>query len=113
MDYVYVGSGTITLGGCPVVEVDYLFAIKYAMGSKVYDRISATKGSLEALVVRKAWFVTDPRTAQKKVLYKDGNNCIHNEYDLCSQTEAINLITTYYNNKLTDINRTLGQLNCC
>jgi len=112
MDLIYTGSGLIHSHGCPEVEVDYFYSFKYAMGAKVYDKISAKKGVLEAVIVRRAWYVCDPRTGQKKAIYKDEANWLHNEYDLCSQTEAINAITLYYNGKLNDIDRALAELNC-
>jgi hypothetical protein len=112
MDFTYTGSGSITLHGCPEVEFDYILTFKYNIGSKVYDALLAAQGVFESCVVRKVWFVNDPRTGIRKALYKDQHNWLHNEYDLCSQSEAIALVTAYYENKQVDINAVLESLNC-
>jgi len=112
MDFSYMGTGVVNFHGCPEVEVDYFFYYKFGLGAKVYDMISARRGRLEAVIVYKAWKVCDPRTAQTKTIYKDTYHWLHNEYDLGSQTEAVDAIDAYFNGKLEDVNKALSLLNC-
>ncbi len=112
MDFSYIGSGVINIYGCPEIEIDYFYSFKFAIGSEVYDKLSAEKGVLESVIIRKAWYVCDPRTGLIKTLYKDNFNWLHNEYDLCSHSEAIDIATQYYQNKQMDIDKFLAILDC-
>ncbi len=112
MDFTYTGSGVVNFYGCPKIELDYFYLFKFAIGSEVYDKLSAEKGVLESVIIRKAWYVCDPRTSLTKTLYKDHFNWLHNEYDLCSHSEAIDIVSNYYQKKQDDIDKTLALLNC-
>ncbi len=110
MDYEFTGSGIVKAYGCPEIIVDKHYKYKYAIGSTVFDLISARKGRLEAIVIEKVMFI--PVGGTYGVMYRDTLNARYNEADLVTHDEAIQIATTYLNRKLASVQAAIDALNC-
>jgi len=80
------------------------YEIKYPVGSFVYIEKSAKKGVMEKIRIRSFHVnVSESTFGQPIVIYKDTDNRIWPEKDLCLQEDAILFATDYYNNILDSI----------
>lgn len=107
MDLTYIGSGTIGIGGCAATEKDSFYSYRYAQGSKVYVCLSARKGVLEAVYIKRVILNLNVY-GQVVPIYEDTFNGLYNEYDLCSQASAITLATAYYARQLANVNEEIA-----
>lgn len=109
-DYVYTGSGSLRVHGCPQITVDQFYDSRFAVGDTAYDRLSARKGKLEKVVIRKIVFRT--RGGLILPLYIDTLNGLYNEIDLVTHDEAVEIAKSYYHRKLASVNAEIDKLNC-
>ncbi len=101
MDYTFTASGSIRVGGCTEVEAEYFFISRFEVRDTVYNRPKALRGVLRKHVIKEiVGFLDkhDPWGARPCVicnfppLYIDTYNQFHNEEDLVTYDEALELI---------------------
>jgi hypothetical protein len=110
MDYTFTISGNLQFHGCPKVDLDTFYLSNFAVGDTAYDKISARKGKIEAIVVRKIVF--RQRGGLILPLYIDTLNGLYNEVDLVTHDEAVEIATAFFNRKLDTVNALINKLNC-
>jgi hypothetical protein len=81
-------SGGVRVGGCFNIRAIYLNILKYAIGSIVFEKPKARLGIFEKVAIKKPIFFGGYLTP----LYVDTFNRYHNEDDLCSYTEAVEIV---------------------
>lgn len=111
MDFDYIGSGVIQTFGCAPIEINKFYLSLFGVGTVVYDRISASKGYLEEVAIKDIRF-THGRYGQQINIYKSTYHWLYNEYDLCTQAEAVALVTAFYQGQVDMLNDALAELNC-
>lgn len=116
MNYNFISEfGEIKLGGCGLYTHYNLFYLKFKVGSIVYSRPKALKGIVEKIVIKKIRLFQ--QSLQKQIrnpaiefstiedsfryppLYIDTLNGYHNEEDLCSSEEVVQIIDNYLSRK--------------
>ena len=81
------------------------YTVKYAENAFVYIIKEAQKGILRYVVIKKHDLKISAITFdQPIVLYTDTLNGLWNEYELCPQSSALTMATTYFQNLITEIN---------
>lgn len=111
MNYTYEGSGGISIAGCAEHRKTLFLIFKYAPGSDLYICYKAAKGVLEKIKIKKIIVGRGYRTRLIGTpLYQDTLNALFNEWDLCTESEAIALATAYYDKQLMLANELIN--NC-
>lgn len=77
------------------INVDYFYNTRFAEGASAYIIVSAKRGKLERIVIKKLFIHFKPYL----VSYNDTTNATWLERELCSQQEALNYMETYYGKK--------------
>lgn len=101
MDYLYEGSGGISVGGCvrAVKRIFYIF--KYAPGTTLYLCYKAKRGVLERITIKKINVIANSKTGYIPTpIYVDTYNALYNEWDLCTESNAVALATAFYEKQL-------------
>ncbi len=94
MEIVYQGQGGMSLSGCALVQKSVLYTTRFMPGATVYVcKTASTRGFLEKVVIKKVKLVRNLGTTV--ALYYDTFNWLYNEYDLCTQNEAVALAIAY------------------
>lgn len=106
MNFTYVASGSVTLGGCSVYRASEYLYFAFGIGSIVYSKAKAAKGIYEKVVIKKVHFPNshiDPTTnllicinCNLAPLYTDTFNALWNEGDLVSFSQARILVDNYF-----------------
>ncbi len=102
MDFTYIASGSISVGGCSVATWAEAVVALYAVNDVVYLKYKARKGVLErvcikALIYGKYNYVTDVygkdlcRLCNFAPTYQDNLNSLYNEDELCDEATALAL----------------------
>jgi hypothetical protein len=105
----YEGDGGFSLGGCAILRKTAFYNTLFDAGSLVYVCKSASKkGILEAVFIKKVKLVDDQGVIIP--LYIDTFNWLHNENDLCTQDEAVNLAIIYQESVIATVQ---NQLKTC
>jgi hypothetical protein len=106
MDFTYVASGSISVGGCSDYSWAELLVALYAVNDVVYLRFKARQGVLERICIKelmygKDAYVTDVygkrlcRMCNFSPIYKDNLNALYDEEDLCDEATALALAQNY------------------
>lgn len=103
-------SGTVVIRGCFSISFSYNFTYRFAEGSIVYLVYKAQKGVLEKVAIKEVRLVSNSGVTIPQ--YIDTYNATYFDEDLCVQTDAISLATTYLQNRLNEVNNIIGQLSC-
>jgi hypothetical protein len=103
-DYCYTMSGGISMGGCAVTTSTQCITFKYAEGSLLYICEKADQGKLEAVKIKRVDLISHDLTYGQIVpIYIDTLNGRWEEYELCTQQEAVDAATLYYTAQLEDV----------
>jgi hypothetical protein len=108
MNFTYVATGVVKTHGCFDMEFDFFFVALYPVGSVAYDKISAKRGRMEAVSIKRVEFVG----CDHHPLYTDNLNTVYTESDLVSHDEAKNLAIAYYNRLINQANNAIELRNC-
>ena len=101
--YSHVTSGTITIGGCALIERTECLVYKYPIGAKVYvcDK-ACNHGKIEAICIKSVRILSSHRSRweypspPRNVLYTDTYNMIWEEDELCTHAEALDCAIAYW-----------------
>ena len=110
MDYEYTMSGGVRAAGCAAVTLKVFRYYKFSPGTTLYLCYKAARGVLERVTIKKIIAVSNHKTGHRVVpLYKDTYNALYNEYDLCTEADAIVLATAYYEKRLAETNALMAK----
>lgn len=92
---------------CGVGTKKTSYTYKYAVGSILYSCLAARKkGILEAISIKSVRLFYN-RYGQITAIYKDKNNWLWNEYDLCIESNARLLAIAYFEAQQADLIKSL------
>ena len=95
VDYEYVASGGFSFSGCATAKKAECYAYKYAVNSIVYICNKASlEGKLEKVCIKEVLINTN-YYEQKVPLYVDKTNRCWLEFELCPQSQALELAIAY------------------
>ena len=89
----FIGSGTVNTGGCSEYEVIYYYDYKFTINSYAWLKYKAKKGILEKVAIKSVKMISP-----YVFLYTDTFNSLHDEDDLLTHEEAIEMAKTYWEN---------------
>src|SRR4051812_17291189 len=80
------------------------YTIPYPVGSFIYIKEKARKGVLRYVVIKLYDLNISKKTSgQPVVIYTDTLNGLWNQNEFCSETVAVDLATTYYEDLIAEI----------
>lgn len=101
MNYFYAMTGGIKVVGCGKVDKIVYMTFRYSPGSTLFLCYKAARGVLEPVTIKKIILNSNfIRRISPTPLYQDTLNSFYNEWDLCSQSQAVAAATAYYNKQL-------------
>src|SRR5579872_7289682 len=81
---------------CGVTSKKILVTYKFKEGSIVYSIPDAKRGILEVIAIKRVQLICNKKTYDQIIaLYIDTYNSYWNEYDLCTEAEAVSLAINY------------------
>lgn len=111
MNFSYTGSGNLKFRGCPKYRATTCLPYRFKEGSKAFICDKARKkGILEFVYVKKVLFNQTPYSGYYAIVYIDTWNGAWLEHELCTEQEAINKATIYWQRQLRKINNKID--NC-
>jgi hypothetical protein len=107
--YEYIGTGGIGVGGCSDEKATMFKYFRWGPGMTLFICPKAAQGTLEKITIKRINLVQNRRTYMKIIpVYVDTYNCLYNENELCTESEAISAATAYYSQQLIEINRLIS-----
>lgn len=101
MDFDYIATGTIKMGGCSSATIKYNVLSQFSLGQTVYNKKKARLGIYRKHTIKEIRgfpFQIDPFNGRMckfcnfPPLYIDTYNQLHNEDDLVSYDDAVDLV---------------------
>lgn len=109
--------GGLTIGGCSVNYKKYSISFKFKENDIAYIKFKAEKGILEKIAVKAIYFNQGKLNSfsqggKRIIIYIDSLNALYMEHELVTRIEAEDLITTYYNTKVSNIDKLIDATGC-
>ena len=112
-DFTYTAGGIFNLVGCPELDIVHSIPVAYPVGTVAYDRISANRGRMEAIAIKKVMVFHNRKTfGQARLVYKDTLNSLYTDYDLISHDDAKARVIAYLYRKIAEIDAELARRGC-
>lgn len=93
----YTGSGGFSFQGCAVYTKQFNISATFQVGDIAYVCHKARRGCLEIIAIKSILLVQSG--SGDFLLYKDTFNWLHNENDVCTQSEAMAFAAAYWLNQ--------------
>jgi len=112
-DFSYTAGGTLQTFGCPELDFIHSIPVAFPVGTTAYDRISASRGRMEAVVIKKVMVFHNKKTfGQYRIVYKDTLNSLYTDYDLLTHDDAKARVVAYLYRKIAEIDAELARRGC-
>lgn len=103
MDFEYVGSGGVHVGGCAKVTVQEYYITQFVVGDLAYEKWKALKGFLSEVSIKRVDILKNKRTfMQPLIRYRDTLNGTYFEGDLIDYPTALLLVQQVLEQQLAD-----------
>jgi hypothetical protein len=104
MNYRYVGSGGVNVGGCATVKKTVFEVVKFAEGSTVFNVHAARRGKIETITIKYVRLINNKKTLGQTIhLYVDTLNGLWNENELVVEEDAQALVQDFLDDQLAEI----------
>lgn len=114
MEYFEVGTGGFEIRGYADVEAEYIVNLPqpfFQSGDIAFVYKSALKGQIEKVAIKQVVVdVINRHHQEHRIQYKDQWNRVYGSNDLINHSTALNLVTAYFQRKLSQAQSGLNSM---
>jgi hypothetical protein len=99
MDFTYIATGQINVGGCSDYLSQEILYWQFAVNSIVFSKPAALKGKYERIAIKEVIFNNIGnmcRGCNYRPIYKDSYNALWSEEELVAYSDAVEIVDNFY-----------------